>query len=125
MKLKSKTEPKTIGMILFLATLIPGAVVMCHQLDCSMFMQGLSTEAINYISMVFMAEIAVILAYIGFIGSAAFIKSEGISRSFQQEWRKEKVFSDAIGIFILVLFLSLAVMIVYTGVVEPVQNIGM
>lgn len=74
MKSAKKSEPKTLALLMFVLTLIPGAILMCHTMDSSIVVEHLSDRAMNVISTLFLCEIAGILAYIGVSGWTVFRK---------------------------------------------------
>lgn len=115
MKTAKKNESKTIAMILFVLTLIPGAILMGHSMDSSAVVECLSDRAMDGISTLFLCEIAGILAYIGVSGWKAFRKCE----HDRHESRGERVTDEIISAFVLVLFVSLAVLLLYNGITEP------
>ncbi len=115
MKAMRQKEPKAIAILLFLLTFVPGAILMCHNMDGSILIDCLSERAAKGISVVFMTEIAGILAYIGLIGAAAFLKSNRNCR----ESRGERMMDEVLAGIVLILFFCLAVLLLYSGVVEP------
>ncbi|MGN1346580.1 MAG: hypothetical protein ACI4V1_07320 [Eubacteriales bacterium] len=111
MKISANNESKTIAMILFILTLIPGAILMCRNMDNSIVTDHLSEHAIEEISRLFITEIAGILAYIG-------CKAYAVFRRPMPNHPQSRADSLMAG-FVLLLFLALAVLLLYAGVVEP------